>query len=195
MASYEKEIASKKKEESETLKACNSELKDCRKQISNLTNQLIGEKRTAQGHINQMELNEQRQTMNVATHAAKLGTATQTKAEMLAQSQLQKAQQFTTYSRGIAGMGMGSGGVQAPHMAMMNALGGSSGMMHDIWGSVGMMHGMVGAGNASAFGMGGVGNTGAFNSFQQGMNYAGGMGKSAHSSLSYLSYGVTEPQI
>ncbi len=129
----------KKKEESEALKACQSELKECRKQVSNLTNQLIGEKRTAQGHINQMELNEQRQTMNVVTHAAKLGTETQTKAEMLAQSQLQKAQQFTTYSRGIAGMGMGSGGVQVPHMAMINALGGSSGMMLDIGGSMGKL--------------------------------------------------------
>jgi hypothetical protein len=56
-------------------------------------------------------------------------------------------------------------------------------MMLDIGGSMGMMHGMGGAGNA-----------GAFNSFQQGMNYARGMGKSARSSLSYFSY-VTKPQM
>jgi hypothetical protein len=60
-----------------------------------------------------MQLDEQRQMMNIVSHAAKLGTVTQTKAELLAQSQLQKANQFTMYG----GMrGMGSGGMSLPHM-------------------------------------------------------------------------------
>ena len=80
-----------KKEESDVLTPTLSDLKEARKQVNNLTNQLIGEKQVAQGHHNQITLNEQRQTMTVVSHAAKLGTAAQTKAESLAQSQLQKA--------------------------------------------------------------------------------------------------------
>ena len=84
-----------------------------------------------------MELNEQRQTMTVVSHAAKLGTAAQTKVESLAQSQLQKANQFTMYSTNIAGMdGMGSGGMQMP----VNGMGGMKNGMFDN----GMMHGMGG---------------------------------------------------
>ena len=52
------------------------ELKEARKQIANLTNQLIGDNRMAQGHHNQMELNAQKQTMSLMTHTAKLGTST-----------------------------------------------------------------------------------------------------------------------
>ncbi len=108
------------------VKVTQLELKEARKQVNNLTNQLIGEKRVAQGHQNQMELNEQRQTMNVVSHAAKLGSVAQTKAESLAQSQLQKAQQFTMYSTNIGGMRrMASGGMQVPHMSMMNGIGGN----------------------------------------------------------------------
>jgi hypothetical protein len=58
-------------------------------------------------------------------------------AELLVQSQLQKAQQFTMYFTNIGGMRrIGSGGVQVPHMAMMNAMGGNNGMMNDsmLWG-------------------------------------------------------------
>ncbi len=144
---------SKKKEENDALKVAQSELKEARKQVNNLTNQLIGEKKVEQGHLNQMALNEQRQIMNVVPHAAKLGTVTQTKAELLVQSQLQKAQQFTMYSTNIGGMqGIGSGGVQVPHMAMMNAMGGNNRMMNDSM-SWGMMNGM-GGGN------------GGFNPFQ-----------------------------
>jgi hypothetical protein len=132
----------KKKEESNALKVAQSELKEARKQVNNLMIQLIGEKKVEQGHLNQMALNEQCQTMNVISHAAKLGTTTQTKAELLAQSQLQKAQQFTMYSTNIGGMhGIGSGGVQVSHMAMMNAMGGNNGMMNNSM-SWGMMNGM-----------------------------------------------------
>ena len=84
-----------------------------------------------------VELNKQRQTMTVVSHAAKLGTAAQTKAESLAQSQLQKANQFTIYSTNIAGMcGIGSGGMQMP----VNGMGG---MMNGMFGN-GMMNGMGG---------------------------------------------------
>ncbi len=116
------------------VKVIQLELKEARKQVNNLTNQLIGEKRVAQGHQNQMELNEQRQKMNVVSHAAK-GSIAQTKAELLAQSQLQKAQQFTMYSTNIGGMrGMASGGMQVPHMSMMSGIGGN-GMMNGMWGN------------------------------------------------------------
>jgi hypothetical protein len=129
LASVERELASKKKEESDVVKVTQLELKEAHKQVNNLTNQLIGEKHVAQGHQNQMELSEQRQTMTVVYHAAKLETVAQTKAESLAQSQLQKAQQFTMYSTNIGGMcGMGSGGMQVPHMSMMNGMGMMNGM-------------------------------------------------------------------
>ncbi len=119
-------------------------MKEVRKQVNNLTNQLVGEKKVEQGHLNQMALNKQSQTMNVVSHAAKLGTVTQTKAELLMQSQLQKAQQFMMYSTNICGMrGIGNGGVQVPHMAIMNAMGGNNRMMNDSM-SWGMMNGMGG---------------------------------------------------
>jgi hypothetical protein len=75
---------SKKKEEKDALKVVQSELKEAWKQVNNLMNQLIGEKKVEQGHLNQMVLNKQHQTMNVVSNAAKLGTVTQTKAELLA---------------------------------------------------------------------------------------------------------------
>ncbi len=165
--SYKREIALKEKKESDALKVFQADLKEVRKQISNLTNQLIGEKHVVQGHMNQMELNEQCQTMNIVSHVAKLGTTMQTKAELLAQSQLEKAMQFTMYSTNVGGgmRGIGSGGVQVPHMAIMNAMGGNNGMMNDMLG-IGMINGMGG------------GNCG-FNSFQgmTNLNYGGGMGK------------------
>ncbi len=121
LASVERELALKKKEDSEALKAAQLDLKEAHKQVNNLTNQLIEDKCIVQGHQNQMELNEQRQTMNVVFHAAKLGTIVQTKAELLTQSQLQNANQFTMDSTNIGGMrGMGSGGMQVPHMSTMN---------------------------------------------------------------------------
>jgi hypothetical protein len=143
-----------KKEDNDASKVAQSELKEAWKQVNNLTNQMIGVKKVEQGHLNQMVLNEQRQTMNVVSHAAKLGgtshaaklgrTIAQTKAELLAQSQLQKAQQFRMYSANIGGMhGIGSGGVQVPHMAMMNAMGGNNGMMNNSMSS-GMMNGLRG---------------------------------------------------
>jgi hypothetical protein len=54
------------------LKAVQLDLIEARKQVNNLTNQFIGDTRIAQGHQNQMKLNEQRQTMNIVSHAAKL---------------------------------------------------------------------------------------------------------------------------
>ena len=88
--------------------------------------------------------------MNVVSHAAKLGSVAQTKAESLAQSQLQKAQQFTMYSTNICGMrGMGSGGMQVPHISMMNGMGGN-GMMNGMWGN-GMMNGMGGNGGFNPY--------------------------------------------
>ena len=161
LASVERELASKKKGESDVLKATQSDLKEARKQVNNVPNQLIGKKRVAhQGHQNQMELNKQRQTMTVVSHAAKLGTAAQTKAESLAQSQLQKANQFTIYSTNIAGMcGIGSGGMQMP----VNGMGG-------------MMNGMFGNGM-----MNGMGGNGGFNPYHGMANqmYSGGMRKFA----------------
>ena len=48
------------------------------------------------------------------------------------------------YFTNIGGMqGIGSGGVQVPHMVMMNAMGGNNGMMNDSM-SWGMMNGMGG---------------------------------------------------
>ena len=96
---------------------------------------------------NQMEINKQRQVMNVVSHAAKLGTAAQTKAEMLAQSQLQKAQQFTMYSLNIGmremGMGMGSGGMQVPHGMLNTMIGKANGMMPNHYSNLwGMMNGL-----------------------------------------------------
>ncbi len=63
--------------------------------------------------------------MNVLSHAAKLGNVAQTKAELLAQSQLLKAQQFGVNSANVGGMmrGMGSGGMQLPQMSMMGMMG------------------------------------------------------------------------
>jgi hypothetical protein len=52
LASVKRELASKKKEESDVLKATLSDLKEACKQVNNLTNQLIREKRVAQGHQN-----------------------------------------------------------------------------------------------------------------------------------------------
>jgi hypothetical protein len=66
----------------DTLKAVQIDLKEACKQVNNLINQLIGDKRIAQGHQNQMEPNEPRQPMNVVSHAAKLGTIVQNKAEL-----------------------------------------------------------------------------------------------------------------
>jgi hypothetical protein len=97
-----------------------------------------------------MELNEQKQTMDILPHAAKLGTVAQTKAKSLAQSQLQKMNQFTMYSTNIGGMhGMGSGGMQVPHMLMMNGMGGNR-MMNRMWGKR-MMNGMGGSGGFKPF--------------------------------------------
>jgi len=76
LASFQRDLASKKREASDALKAVQMELKEARKQIANLTNQLIGDNRMAQGHHNQMELNAQKQTMSLMTHTAKLGTST-----------------------------------------------------------------------------------------------------------------------
>ena len=156
LASVQMDLASRKKEESDALKVVQSELIEARKQVTNLTNQLIGERKAERGHQNEMELNEQRQVMNVVSHAAKLGTAAQTKAEMLAQSQLQKAQQFQMYSSniGMREMGMGSGGMQVPHGMFNTMIGNTNGMMPNHYSNQwGMMNGM-GGGN------------GGFNPFQ-----------------------------
>ena len=48
---------SKKKEENDASKVAQSELKEARKQVNNLMNQLIGEKKVEQGHLTQMALN------------------------------------------------------------------------------------------------------------------------------------------
>jgi hypothetical protein len=156
LASVQMDLASRKKEESDALKVVQSELIEAQKQVTNLTNQLIGEKKTERGHQNEMELNEQCKVMNVVSHAAKLGTTAQTKAEMLAQSQLQKAQQFQMYSSniGMREMGMGSGGMQVPHRMLNTMIGNTNGMMPNHYSNQwGMMNGM-GGGN------------GVFNPFQ-----------------------------
>jgi hypothetical protein len=71
-----------------------------------------------------MELNKQRNTMNVMSQAAKLGNAAQTKVESLAQSQMLKTQQYTMYSANFGGMhGIGSGGMQVPQISMIGMMG------------------------------------------------------------------------
>jgi hypothetical protein len=90
LASVERELASKKKVESDALTTVQLDLKEARKQVSNLTNQLIGGTCIAQGHQNQMELNEQRQTTNAISHAAKLGTIVHTKADLLLRANCRK---------------------------------------------------------------------------------------------------------
>jgi len=75
---------------------------------------------------------------------------------MLAQSQLQKAQQFQMYSSniGMREMGMGSGGMQVPHGMLNTMIGNTNGMMPNHYSNQwGMMNGM-GGGN------------GVFNPFQ-----------------------------
>jgi hypothetical protein len=70
------------------------------------------------------------------------------------------------YSTNIGGMRrMGSGGMQVPHMSMMNGIGGN-GMVNGMWG------------NRMTNGMGG---NGGFNPFQGMANqmYSGGVGKFA----------------
>ena len=44
------DLASRKKEESDALKVLQSELIEARKQVTNLTNQLIGERKAERGH-------------------------------------------------------------------------------------------------------------------------------------------------
>ena len=124
LASVERDLALKKKEESALLKSESTELKELRKQVATYTASYLAEKCTAQEHQQKMELNEQRNTMNVISHATKLGNVAQTKAESLAQGQLQKAQQYSMYSANVGGMrGMGSGGMQVPQMSMMGMMG------------------------------------------------------------------------
>ncbi len=79
------------------------------------------------------------------------------------------------YSTNIGGMrGMASGGMQVPHMSMMNGIGGN-GMMNGMWGN-GMMNGMGENGM-----MNGMGGNCGFNSYQGMANqmYGGGMRKFA----------------
>jgi hypothetical protein len=86
LATFERDLASKKKEEGAVLKAESAELKELRKQVATLTASYIAEKCMVQEHQCNMELNKQRNMMNVMSHAAKLGNVAQTKAESLAQS-------------------------------------------------------------------------------------------------------------
>ncbi len=88
LASVEKDFASKKKEEDAVLKAESTKLKELRKQVATLTASYIAKKCMAQEHWFQMELNKQRNAMNIMSHAAKLGNVVQTKAELLAQNQM-----------------------------------------------------------------------------------------------------------
>ena len=92
LASVERDLALKTKEEGALLKSESTELKELRKQVATYTALYLAEKRTAQEHQQKMELNKQRNTMKAIYHATKLGNAAQTKVELLAQGHLQKAQ-------------------------------------------------------------------------------------------------------
>lgn len=124
LASVERDLALKKKEEGALLKSESTELKELRKRVATFTASIIDEKHTALEHMCKVELNEQRNKMNVISHAAKLGNIAQTKAESLAQGQLKKAQQYSMYSANVGGMRvMGSGGMQVPQMSMIAMMG------------------------------------------------------------------------